>query len=86
MQNNLLITTLHLRTVKRAVISLKKTENLSRVIAGSLLPELDRTVPRTDVALKEDDNTIYLEINADDVNALRAAMNSFAGCTTPWMI
>ncbi|UCF09267.1 MAG: hypothetical protein JSW28_07325 [Thermoplasmata archaeon] len=56
---------------------MKKTENLSRVIAGSLLPELDRTVPRTDVALKEDDIAIYLEINADDINALRAAMNSY---------
>jgi tRNA threonylcarbamoyladenosine modification (KEOPS) complex Pcc1 subunit len=36
-----------------------------------------RKIPRTEVNLEEDENSINLEIIAQDINALRAAMNSY---------
>jgi tRNA threonylcarbamoyladenosine modification (KEOPS) complex Pcc1 subunit len=38
---------------------------------------MDRKIPRTKVDLKEDEENILINIQAQDVNALRAAMNSY---------
>jgi len=63
--------------VKKGIITIQKQGKIADVVAKSLLPEMDRKIPRTKVNLKEDENAIYLEILAEDVNALRAAMNSY---------
>jgi KEOPS complex subunit Pcc1 len=63
--------------VKKGVITVQKQGEIAQVVAKSLLPEMDRKIPRTKVNLKEDENAIYLEILAEDVNSMRAAMNSY---------
>jgi len=47
------------------------------VIAQSLAPETARTIPRTKVDIREGPESVCIEIAADDVNALRAAVNSY---------
>jgi len=63
--------------VKKAKITLPKEGNISDVVAKSLLPEMDRNIPRTKVDLREDENSITLEIQAKDISSLRAAVNSY---------
>jgi tRNA threonylcarbamoyladenosine modification (KEOPS) complex Pcc1 subunit len=63
--------------VKKAIITLQKEGKIGDVVAKSLLPETHRNIPRTDIELREDDNEIRLEIYAKDINALRAAINSY---------
>lgn len=63
--------------MKKGIITIQKKGEIAQVVAKSLLPEMDRRIPRTEVNLKEDENSINLEIVAKDVNALRAAMNSY---------
>jgi KEOPS complex subunit Pcc1 len=62
--------------MKRALICIKGDKNMSRAITDSLAPEMDRKIPRTKVNItwKED---ILLDIQAQDTNALRAALNSY---------
>ena len=63
--------------MKKAIITVPKEGKIAHVVTRSLLPEMDRKIPRTKVNLKEDENAIRLEIQAQDVNALRAAINSY---------
>lgn len=63
--------------MKKAVITLQKRGKIAQVVAQSLLPETERKIPRTEVNLREDEDALYLEIRALDVNALRAAINSY---------
>ena len=63
--------------MKKGIITIQKQGNIADVVAKSLLPEMDRNIPRTKVNLKEDKNKIQIEIQAQDVNALRAAINSY---------
>ncbi|UCE39638.1 MAG: hypothetical protein JSW00_12660 [Thermoplasmata archaeon] len=50
---------------------------MASVVASSLLPETDRKIPRTQVNIKEVNDGIQLEIQAQDTSALRAAINSY---------
>lgn len=75
--NNLLITPCHIGPVKKAIITIQKEDKITSVVAKSLLPETERKIPRTKVELREDDDAIKIELMADDVNALRAAANSY---------
>lgn len=63
--------------MKKAVITIEKEGKIADVVAKSLLPETERNIPRTNVNLKEDEHAIHFEIHAEDVNALRAAINSY---------
>ena len=49
----------------------------SQVIHGSLSPELGERIPRTRVQVEMHENDIVVKIEADDQNALRAALNSY---------
>lgn len=47
------------------------------VVAGALSPELTERIPRTNVAVERSDGAVVIRIEADDQNALRAALNSY---------
>jgi tRNA threonylcarbamoyladenosine modification (KEOPS) complex Pcc1 subunit len=47
------------------------------VVAGALSPELAEKIPRTKVAVEKRDGEVRIVIEADDQNALRAALNSY---------
>jgi tRNA threonylcarbamoyladenosine modification (KEOPS) complex Pcc1 subunit len=49
----------------------------AEVIAGSLSPELGEKIPRTSISVKRDGDELSVTIEADDHNALRAALNSY---------
>ena len=49
----------------------------SQVIQGSLSPELGEKIPRTRVQVESKADEIVIKIEADDQNALRAALNSY---------
>jgi KEOPS complex subunit Pcc1 len=49
----------------------------SKVIQGSLSPELGERIPRTSVEVEARDDEIVVRIEAEDQNALRAALNSY---------
>ena len=63
--------------MKKAVLSLQKDNAPATVIAESLAPETARTIPRTAVSIEENPESVRIEISAHDVNALRAAVNSY---------
>lgn len=63
--------------MKTAVITLEKKGKITHVVASSLLPEIDRKIPRTKVQVNENENALYLVISAEDTSALRAAINSY---------
>jgi KEOPS complex subunit Pcc1 len=44
---------------------------------GALSPEVGREIPRTRVELSRDDGDIVLNVEASDLGALRAALNSY---------
>jgi tRNA threonylcarbamoyladenosine modification (KEOPS) complex Pcc1 subunit len=47
------------------------------VVAGALAPELIERIPRTRVAVETSEGAVLIRIEADDQNALRAALNSY---------
>ncbi len=47
------------------------------VVRGSLAPEAGREIPRSQVRVVGDGDTVELLIDAEDVSALRAALNSY---------
>lgn len=47
------------------------------VIAGALSPELAERIPRTRVEVEKLEDEVVVRIEADDNNALRAALNSY---------
>ena len=49
----------------------------SQVIQGSLSPELGERIPRTRIEVERRQDEITIKIEADDQNALRAALNSY---------
>lgn len=63
--------------MKKALFIFTLDEKTVDIIAKSLLPESKRIVPRTKVEIKNNKNKLVLSITADDVSALRAAVNSY---------
>jgi tRNA threonylcarbamoyladenosine modification (KEOPS) complex Pcc1 subunit len=63
--------------MKNVSISFELDKSTRKIVCLSLLPELGRTVPRTDVAVSENDSGVTLSIDAEDSSALRAALNSY---------
>ena len=49
----------------------------AEVIAGSLSPELDEKIPRTSISVERSGDELSVKIEAEDQNALRAALNSY---------
>ena len=50
----------------------------AEVIAGSLSPELGERIPRTAISVhSRNQDELVVEIEAEDQNALRAALNSY---------
>jgi tRNA threonylcarbamoyladenosine modification (KEOPS) complex Pcc1 subunit len=49
----------------------------AEVIAGSLSPELGEKIPRTTISVKRNGDELLVRIEAEDQNALRAALNSY---------
>jgi tRNA threonylcarbamoyladenosine modification (KEOPS) complex Pcc1 subunit len=47
------------------------------VVAGALAPELAEKIPRTRIEVVKGDGEVRIHIEADDNNALRAALNSY---------
>lgn len=47
------------------------------VVAGALSPELTERIPRTSVSVEKREGAVLIRIEADDQNALRAALNSY---------
>ena len=49
----------------------------AKLLADALHPEMDNEVSRTLVEILADEDDLVINIQADDVVALRAALNSF---------
>ena len=49
----------------------------AKTVMRSLSPEVGREIPRTRVKIESDNESVVLEIEATDVPALRAALNSY---------
>jgi tRNA threonylcarbamoyladenosine modification (KEOPS) complex Pcc1 subunit len=47
------------------------------VVAGALSPEITEKIPRTSVTVERSEGSVVIRIEADDQNALRAALNSY---------
>lgn len=69
--------------MRRAVIEIECDENA--LLKGSLTPETSRTIPRTSVSITEKGEVLSIDIVASDVNALRAAINSYLRWVTVGM-
>lgn len=67
-----------LSTEANAEISVVASERLARIMEGSLLPEAERpTSERSNVSVMTEDSHLMIRIEASDVAALRAAVNSY---------
>ncbi len=49
----------------------------AKTVMRSLAPEVGREIPRTRVEIEADAEAVILRIDAADVSALRAALNSY---------
>ncbi|WP_026068909.1 KEOPS complex subunit Pcc1 [Methanomassiliicoccus luminyensis] len=49
----------------------------AQAVWGALCPEVGREIPRTRVRMDRDDGGIVLRVEASDLGALRAALNSY---------
>ncbi len=58
-----------------AELSLETTH--AKIVSGALSPELTERIPKTKVMVESDDRHVLVKIEADDHNALRAALNSY---------
>jgi KEOPS complex subunit Pcc1 len=47
------------------------------VVAGALSPETTEKIPRTTVSVLKREGSVHIDIEAEDQNALRAALNSY---------
>lgn len=47
------------------------------VVAGALAPELAERIPRTRITVERGEGEVRIHIEAEDNNALRAALNSY---------
>jgi len=48
------------------------------LLAGALRPETERDIPRTSVVVETVGDKLVIRMEAEDVNALRAALNSYS--------
>ena len=62
----------------KAVLKVESSD--AGTILSALQPETGRELPRTDVSLSGDEASVTLVIDATDVSAMRAALNSYLGC------
>lgn len=53
------------------------TKDDAKIVFESLEPEIKNKIPKTDIKVSFSNKTINLEIEAKDINSLRAACNSF---------
>ncbi|MCK4266456.1 MAG: hypothetical protein KAX31_04185 [Thermoplasmata archaeon] len=61
--------------MRRATIEIESDENA--LLRDALSPETERTIPRTTIAIENRGDVLNIEIVATDINALRAAINSY---------
>jgi tRNA threonylcarbamoyladenosine modification (KEOPS) complex Pcc1 subunit len=61
----------------RAEITIRECEHLD-LLASALRPETERDIPRTQVTITEIDDDLRITMEAEDVNALRAVVNSYS--------
>ena len=62
----------------KAVLKVESSD--AGTILSALQPETGRELPRTSVTLSGDEASVTLVIDATDVSAMRAALNSYLGC------
>jgi KEOPS complex subunit Pcc1 len=60
----------------RAEIRMSECDS-SEFLVRILRPETRREIPRTEVDLNVRENDLVITVRAEDVNALRAALNSY---------
>jgi KEOPS complex subunit Pcc1 len=53
------------------------TADEANIVTRSLDPEIKQKIPKTNVKIKPSEKTVFLEIESDDISALRAAVNSY---------
>ncbi len=61
----------------RCLISLPLGAREGDVIRRALLVERESRVPKTEISLSQEGNTLLLEITAEDSSSLRASINSY---------
>ena len=61
--------------MRRATIEIRCDE--TALLKESLAPETERAIPRTAVTVMDIGDVLQIDIEASDVNALRAAINSY---------
>ena len=47
------------------------------IVYGSLLPELSKKIPQTDISVSQDNHKLILTLTAHTTTVLRAALNSY---------
>ncbi|MDD1767167.1 MAG: hypothetical protein LUQ27_01185 [Methanomassiliicoccales archaeon] len=57
--------------------TLKLLSPQSDVVLGAISPEVGREIPRTRVKISSESGQVVLDIEASDLAALRAALNSY---------
>lgn len=63
--------------MRKVDISIELVEPVRKIVVQSLLPELGKTVPRTQVNISENNVGITVSFKAETTSALRAALNSY---------
>jgi tRNA threonylcarbamoyladenosine modification (KEOPS) complex Pcc1 subunit len=53
------------------------SEKELKIVADSISPEIKNKIPKTNVKIKIDKTTYFLDIISDDISSLRAAINSY---------
>ena len=53
------------------------SEKEAKIVAKTLYPEIQHSIPKTDVEMSVSGNRFYLKIMSEDVSSLRAACNSY---------
>jgi tRNA threonylcarbamoyladenosine modification (KEOPS) complex Pcc1 subunit len=49
------------------------------IIMSTLSPEIDNGLPRTDTEISANGDVVTIKVNAKNVSAMRAALNSYLG-------
>lgn len=60
-----------------ATFEIYADDDIIEVIKSSLGPEIKYSTPRSIAKLKDDKDILILEIEAEDISALRASVNSY---------
>jgi tRNA threonylcarbamoyladenosine modification (KEOPS) complex Pcc1 subunit len=69
--------------MRRAIIEIDS--DAAHLLKEALSPEAQRAIPRTVVKVLENGSVLTIDIQAQDVNALRAAINSYLRWVTVGM-